>query len=227
MSNINVNVIVEGQTEKTFVKYVLAPEMAYNGIFLHPKVIGKPGHKGGNVRFERAKVDIGIFLKERSDTYISTMFDYFRLESSWPGNINIPGSATAIEKVEAIEAATLERIKELFPNHNVDRRFIPYIEMHEFEALLFSDVSILANKINVDESKIKGILDEFQEPEEINDGPDTAPSKRLISLYSGYRKVAMGKTISEAIGIQQIRDKCSHFNEWLTKLEHLSGCANG
>jgi len=221
MSSINVNVIVEGQTEKTFVRDVLAPEMAYKGIFLHPTQIGKPGHKGGNVRFDRAKGDIGRFLKQWPGAYISTMFDYFRLESSWPGNMNIPGSATAIEKAEAIEAATLEKIKESFPGHNVDGRFIPYIEMHEFEALLFSDVSILANKIGVNEVKIKNILDECQEPEEINDGPDTAPSKRLISLYSGYRKVAMGKTISEAIGIQQIRDKCSHFNGWLTKLEQL------
>ena len=224
MSNIDVYVIVEGQTEQTFVRDVLAPEMAHKGIFLHPTQIGKPGHKGGDIRFERAKGDIGRFLKQRPGTYISTMFDYFRLESSWPGNM--PGGTTAIEKAEAIEAATLGKIKESFPGHNVDGRFIPYIEMHEFEALLFSDVSILANKIGVNESKIKGILDECQEPEEINDGQDTAPSKRLISLNSGYRKVAMGKTISEAIGIRQIRDKCSHFNGWLTKLEHLSGCAN-
>ncbi|MCK4629320.1 MAG: DUF4276 family protein [Sedimentisphaerales bacterium] len=227
MSNINVYVIVEGQTEQTFVRDVLAPEMAHKGIFLHPTQIGKPGHKGGDIRFERAKGDIGRFLKQRPNTYISTMFDYFRLESGWPGNINISSSTTAIEKAEAIEAATLERIKELFPDHNVNGRFIPYIEMHEFEALLFSDVSILANKIGVNEARIESILDECQEPEEINDGQDTAPSKRLISLHSGYLKVVMGKTISEAIGIQQIRNKCSHFNGWLTKLEQLPGCANG
>jgi len=215
MSNTDVHVIVEGHTEQTFVREVLAPELAYQGVFLHPVLIGKPGHKGGHVRFERAKEDIGRFLKQRSSTQISTMFDYFRLDPSWPGNVNMPGSPTAMEKAEKIEEATLVRIRELFPDHNVEGRFIPYIEMHEFEALLFSDSSVLANKIGVNKGKIEDVLDEFGEPEEINDGPDTAPSKRLISLRKGYRKVAMGKTISEAIGISTMRERCPHFDSLL------------
>jgi hypothetical protein len=228
MNNIEVYIIVEGPTEQTFIRDVLAPEMGHKGIFLHPALMGKPGHKrGGDIRFERAEGDIGRFLKQRSNTYISTMFDYFRLDPGWPGNISMPGSPTAIEKADKIETATFERIKELFPDYNVGGRFIPYIEMHEFEALLFSDVSILANEIGVNKTKIEDILHECEEPEEIDDGPDTAPSKRLMSLHSGYRKVAMGKTISEAIGIQTIREKCPHFEAWLTKLEQLSGSANG
>lgn len=221
MNSVEVYIIVEGQTEQTFVREVLAPEMSCKGIYLHPTLIGKPGHKGGDIRFERAKEDIGKFLKQRSNTYISTMFDYSRLETSWPGNVKTQGSHTAIEKAERVEAATFVKIKELFPDHNVDRRFIPYIEMHEFEALLFSDVSILANKLNVNPSKIGDILDECEEPEEIDDGPDTTPSKRLISLDNSYRKVAMGKTISEAIGIQTIRQKCPHFDNWITKIKQL------
>jgi len=223
MSNITVYIIVEGQTEQTFVRELLAPEMGYQGIFLHPVLIGKPGHKGGDIRFERAKEDIGRFLKQRSSTHISTMFDYFRLEPSWPGNVNMQGYPTAIEKAKKIEDATLARIRELFPDHNVEGRFIPYIEMHEFEALLFSEASILAKEIRVDPAEIEDILDEFGEPEEIDDGPDTAPSKRLISFHNSYRKVAMGKTISEAIGIPTIREKCPHFDKWLTRLEQL-GC---
>jgi hypothetical protein len=221
MSNSNVYVIVEGQTEQTFVRELLAPEIACQGVYLHPVLIGKPGHKGGDIRFERAKVDIGTFLKQRSDSHISTMFDYFRLDSNWPGNVNMQGCTSAVEKAEKIEEATLVRIGESFPDHNVEERFTPYIEMHEFEALLFSDASILAKKIGVDTGKIEDVLDEFGEPEEIDDGPDTAPSKRLISLHKGYRKVAMGKTISEAIGISTIRERCPHFHNWLTRLEQL------
>ena len=223
MSNVTVYIIVEGQTEQTFVREVLAPEMGYKDIFLHPARIGKPGHKGGDIRFERARGDIGRFLKQRSNTYISTMFDYFRLESNWPGNVNIQGSPTAINKAEKIEEATFVKIKELFPDHNVEGRFVPYIEMHEFEALLFSEASILANKIGVSPAEIEDILHEYREPEEINDGADTSPSKRLISLNNSYRKVAMGKTISEAIGIPNIREKCPHFDKWLTRLEQLVG----
>jgi hypothetical protein len=227
MSNVEVMIVVEGQTEQTFVKEVLAPEMAYKGIFLHPALIGKPGHKGGDIRFKRATGDIGRFLKQRSNIYISTMFDYFRLELEWPGNTEFPDNFSATEKAVRIEAATVEEIKGLFPDHNVQERFIPYIEMHEFEALLFSDAPILSSRIGVDQAKIEDILDECGDPEEINDGPDTAPSKRLIRLHKGYRKVAMGKTISEAIGIQAIREKCQHFDTWLTTLEQLVESANG
>jgi len=223
MSNINVYVIVEGQTEQTFVRDILAPEMGNKGIFMHPALIGKPGHKGGDIRFERAQGDIVRFLKQRLDTYISTMFDYFRLETDWPGNKESQGNFSAARKAEIVETATFEAISGLFPEHNIEQRFIPCIEMYEFEALLFSDAYILAEKIDVSISRIEDILEKFDDPEEINDGPDTAPSKRLQRLKSGYRKVAMGKTISEAIGIQQIRARCSHFNGWLIKLEQLVG----
>jgi hypothetical protein len=85
MNSIEIYMIVEGQTEQTFVRDVLAPQMANQGIYLYPALIGKSGHKGGNIRFDRAKQDIGHDLKQRHDTYISTMFDYFRIDSRWPG----------------------------------------------------------------------------------------------------------------------------------------------
>lgn len=222
MNDVEVYIVVEGQTEQTFVRDVLAREISYKGIYLHAVLIGKPGQKGGDIRFERAQADIGNFLKQRTDTYITTMFDYYRLEASWPGNKKIVGQRTAIEKAASVEDATSARIKELFQDYNADGRFIPYIEMHEFEGLLFSDASILASKLNIHQSLIEEILNECGEPEEIDDGADTAPSKRLISIDNSYRKVAMGKTISEAIGIQAIRKKCPHFNSWIRKLEQLA-----
>jgi len=109
----------------------------------------------------------------------------------------------------------------LFADYDAEHRFIPYIEMHEFEALLFSDPNVLAEKIEVDVLQIQEILEEYNSPEEINDDPTKAPSKRLIALKNGYRKVAYGKTISEAIGIQIIRGQCAHLNDWLTRIEHL------
>lgn len=233
MSSVEVYIIVEGPTEQTFVRDVLAPVMAHKGIYLYPVVIGKPRHKGGDIRIDRAKTDIGNFLKQRSNTYVSTMFDFFGIEADWPGKrevlqvISNGTSLSATQKAKRVEEATLSKIKDDFPDRNPGLRFIPYIEMHEFEALLFSDASILADKIGVNEAKIEDILSECEEPEEIDDGPDTAPSKRLISLRSGYRKAAMGKTISEAIGIQAIREKCPHFDAWLTKLEQLTGGVNG
>ena len=227
-SGVEVMILVEGQTEQTFIREVLAPEMGGKGIFLHAALTGKPGHKGGNIRFERVRNDIGLHLKQRTNTYVSTMFDFFRIDADWPGKrgvlrqISDGTNLSATEKGEVLEEATLSEIEGEFSDYNPQRRFLPYIEMHEFEALLFSNASVLANIIGVNETEIEDILDECEEPEEIDDGPDTAPSKRLIRLRSGYRKVAMGKTISEAIGIQAIREKCPHFDTWLRQMEQLA-----
>lgn len=229
MSSVEVLIVVEGPTEQTFVRDVLAPQIAHKGIYLHPALIGKPGHKGGDIRFDRAKNDIGNFLRQRNDTFITTMFDYFRIDSNWPGRRKIHRQIrngaflTAIHKAEILEKATHHAIAEAFRDCNTESRFVPYIEMHEFEALLFSDVNILAKIAEIDIVELEKIIKGFNNPEEINDDPDGAPSMRIKALNNGYRKVAMGKTVSEAIGIQTIRRQCPHFNNWLTKLEHFSG----
>jgi len=114
------------------VRDVLAPEMAYNGIYLHPKVIGKPGHKGGDIRFDRARQDIGNLLIQRNDIFISTMFDYFRIDSQWPGKSEVTrktksGSAlTAADKAGILEEATRNEIVKNFSRYNAGKRFIPY-----------------------------------------------------------------------------------------------------
>lgn len=223
MSRVDVYIIVEGQTEQTFVRDILAPMLGEKGVFLHAAVLGKPGHKGGGVRFGRAKNDIGKFLKQRSDTYVSTMFDYYGIAADWPGRPDIRGGDTAVQKADKMEKEMLIEIEKDSPHTNVKKRFIPYIAMHEFEALLFSDIDILAKKIDVKSAAVANILKECGEPEEINDNSQTAPSKRLQALCSkSYRKISMGKTTSEAIGIPTMRKKCPHFNEWLNKLESLA-----
>lgn len=227
MSSFEIYIVVEGQTERTFVRDVLAPQMAHKNIFLYPALIGKPAHKGGN-RFDKAKKDIGNFLKQRNNTYVSTMFDYFRIDSKWPGKSEINHkiqngvSLNARQKAKILESATAQAIVGCFSELNAKRRFLPYIEMHEFEALLFSDADILADQMNTDKSSIINILENYQnQPEEINEDPEKTPSKRLKKLKSGYRKVAFGKSISEAIGIPTIRRQCPHFDDWLKKIEHL------
>ncbi len=229
MSNPEIIIVVEGPTEQTFVRDVLAPEMGCRGISLSAARIGKPGHKGGDVHFERAKNDIRTFLKQRENTYVSTMFDYFRIDVYWPGRSIVcqqieSGITLSVEqKANILESATKEKIIKLFPDCNAEERFIPYIEMHEFEALLFSDTSILAKKTGIAIADIEKILVEYgDDPEAINDDPKKAPSKRLETLKKGYKKIITGKTVSEAIGIQNIRQKCRHFDSWLKKLENLT-----
>jgi len=228
MNSVEVFIIVEGQTEQAFARSILAPYMAHMRIYLHPILIGNPGHKGGNVNFDRAKLDIEKLLKQRQDTYITTMFDYFRIDVNWPGKqkvkrrIQSGANLTAEDKAKILEEETLNKIIDLFSVYSAKNRFIPYIGMHEFEALLFSDPAILANKIDVNPSAINQIVSNFNNPEEINDDPVKAPSKRLENLTNNkYRKIIYGKIVTSAIGIDNIRDKCPHFNSWLKELEKL------
>jgi hypothetical protein len=225
MSSAELFIVVEGPTERTFVREILAPTLAGNGVYAQAMLIGKPGHKGGNVIFERARKDIGNFLKQRSDTYISTMFDYFRIDSEWPGKeqvsekINSGTSLASTEKADILEKAMFDKIVEEFATHAAKKRFIPYIEMHEFEALLFSNPQTLANNLGVRLNKIQEALG-ADGPEDINDDPDKAPSKRLMALEPRYRKIASGNVIAKAIGIPAMREKCPHFASWLAKLEN-------
>ena len=76
-----------------------------------------------------------------------------------------------------------------------------------------------------DEAKrqLQSIVDAFPEPEQINDGPTTAPSRRLEAVFGGtYRKTEHGPLIAEDIGLDVIRAKCRGFNEWVSRLEGLA-----
>ena len=53
-------------------------------------------------------------------------------------------------------------------------------------------------------------------PEEINDDPQTAPSKRILNIFPKYKKVTDGTQIALKVGLEQIRKECPHFDEWMT-----------
>ncbi len=215
-----VMVIVEGATEKSFIRDVLAPVMALKNIYIYATQIGSPGHKGGNVKYQRFINDLKKHLKGQQNIIVTTMFDYYAIDSKWPGFSDSNNYNSSFDKCTSIERATIDKIQEELVDVDVEERFIPYFSMHEFEALLFSNVEVLAEKIEQPLNEIESILNDCGSPEEINSHPDTAPSKRLMKLTNNsYRKVAMGKIISEKIGIEKIRQECPNFDNWLKKLE--------
>ncbi len=229
MSSVIVNVIVEGQTERAFVRDVLAPTLSAKEIYLCPTLIGKSGQikGGGDVRFERALTDIGQFLKQPNNTFVTTMFDYFRIDPAWPGQdevqkkIKTGAKLTPTQKAQILETATCNKVIQTYPNANAQKRFIPYLAMHEYEAMLFSDADILSQQTGINLSTIQEILKKHGEPEAINDDLNLAPSKQILTHSPSYLKVVMGRAIAEAIGIPTLRQKCSHFAQWLSKLENL------
>jgi len=211
--------IVEGRTEQVFIERVLAPYLAIKNIFIQATQISKPGQKGGDVKFSRAEKDIGNFLKQRSDTYVTQFFDYYGLKE-WP-KLEMIGTHSHIEIANILNNSAAEQIQKNYASQQASRRFIPYMAMHEFETLLFSDEQILATALNVGIDKINAIIEECGEPEKINNSQETAPSKRLnkLKLTGKFRKTTEGIDIAEQIGIDKMRARCPLFNEWLNQLE--------
>lgn len=143
---VRVYIVTEGQTEIAFVKNLLIDPFSNLGIYLYPILIGKPGHKGGVISCSRAKNDIIRFLKQERNTFCTTMFDYFRLPNDFPG-LPITGNYPPVQKAEIIEHDFKEDIIQTLGTAFNPDRFIPYIQIHEFEALLFSNPHALAKGI--------------------------------------------------------------------------------
>jgi len=214
--------IVEGQTEKQFVKKILAPHLGQKNIFMSARLIGKPGHKGGIGNWQRAKNEICALLNQDSQIFCTTMFDYYGMPLNWPGRNESKNKSFHSPKVVelAINKEIMNEMSHSFHAH----RFFSYIQMFEFEALLFSDPQLLANTLQAKQlnDAFQKILSQYKSPEHINDHPDNAPSHRIIKYYPGYQKIFHGIIAAKRIGIEVMRKKCHHFNEWLEQIETIS-----
>ena len=107
---------------------------------------------------------------------------------------------------------------------NLRSRFVPYIQLHEFEGLLFSDISAFRNnfrKGECDFNAIETAIKDFATPEEINNGPNTAPSVRLKNAIQGYNKEIYGSLLADDIGLKTIQERCPLFNQWIGRLESV------
>jgi len=217
-----VHVVVEGLSERSFVNNVLAPALLRHEVYLNPIVVGVPGHKGGRVNYARVQKDILLKLKQARSAYCSTMLDFYGLGKGFPGT-PLPPNLSNLDKVTRIEQAVKQDIIAQAPDLRPDVRFLPYLQLHEYEGLLFSDPAAFAQGINVSNlaSQFQSIRKSFPTPEDIDDNPNTAPSKRVLRLCPSYRKVLNGTQAARAVGIDTMRRECPHFRDWLTRLEQL------
>ena len=228
---IRLHVIVEGQTEEGFVNRVLAPELADHGVFVnaHSITTGRLHgrvYRGGLVRYEHLAADVTRWMKQdqAEESWFTTMIDLYALPSDFPGQATVPGHFSPRERVEWLEAALANDITQRLDRLPVSRRFIPYIQLHEFEALLFSDpASFLEAFPGRDDlvGRLIAIRRQFNSPEEIDDGPATAPSKRILAITPDYQKPVAGILIAERIGLSAIRNECAHFARWFDAISGL------
>jgi hypothetical protein len=217
-----VRVIVEGQTEERFVSGPLAATLAMNGVFVTPTLVGVPGHRGGNVNYARVKRDIVTALKQDQGVYCTTLLDLYRLGDSFPSLV--PGrQLVGQERVRDVEQALHQEVSREVPDLRPDLRFIPYVQIYEFEGLLFSNPAALAEAMFREDlvDQLAQIRAEFATPEDINDGPKTAPSKRLLTLEPRYVKTINGTLAAESIGVQTICTHCPRFRAWYERLAAL------
>ena len=166
--------------------------------------------------------DIVNHLREDSQHFATTMVDYYALPADWPGR-DTSHAGPSSDKAETIEAALLKDIAESIGVSFNPGRFIPYVMMHEFEAMLFSDCVGFGRGVSREDliPSFQNIRNQFTTPEDIDDSPETAPSKRIRKLIQGYEKPVMGNLAVIKIGIDSIRRECAHFGEWLGTLESL------
>ncbi|ETD22701.1 DUF4276 family protein [Helicobacter macacae] len=219
-----VYILCEGQSEEVFIRQVLAPYFInINSQHCLIPIVTKTsaGHKGGGLKYHRIKKEI-LALLNHKEAFVSTFFDYYALPNDFPKYDKQNGDI--YEKVAILEQGFYEDIND---SDDCYQRFFPHIQPYEFESLLFSDIDkIIQADTEWSNNKsyfigLKAIIDEFNNPELINNSLQTSPSHRLKNILPTYRKVLHGKIITEKITITHIREKCSHFNEWCKKIASL------
>ncbi len=217
----------EGQTEQTFADTVLKSHLATLGVYMHNPVLiahaRRKGrvHRGGGWNYKPMRDDIVRFLKQESgrDVFFTTMIDLYALYAGFPGKAEAEKLRhDPHERVKALEASWAADIG--------DPRFIPFIQLHEYEAYLFVDLPKFGKfypDADAQISRLKEMSDSVSTPELIDDGEETAPSKRIIREFPAYEgaKPTVGPQMAEAIGLAAIRAKCPHFDGWMKRLEGL------
>jgi Domain of unknown function (DUF4276) len=223
------NIIVEGSSEEAFVNDVLVAHFAKLNIFVSTRKIttgwdrlkDKPS-KGGLLKYVKFRNDVLRWIESdggRNNTWYSSMLDLYAFpkDVQSPYSLAIQQLTDPFAKVKALEIAIATDIK-----HS---RFIPYVQLHEFEAFIMVDperlLLLYPDKKNGIE-KLKKDIGSIN-PEEINESPQSAPSKRIIKFIPSYagQKAQVGPLVAGDIGLTKLRANCKHFNEWITNLETI------
>ena len=213
LSLIRLAIVVEGPTERSFVGQVLAAHLRPLRIDARPILIGRAsGHQGGG------SVNVPRLAANMSQLYwsfevVTSLVDFYGFERK--------DDAT----VDMLEKAILDDVKSRIRHSWDGRKVLPYVQKHEFEALLFADVdafsAINAPPNSIDE--LRAVPSRFATPEDIDDNPATAPSKRIAAAITNYDKVVAGAMVAKEIGLEAMRSTCPRFAAWLARLESLGG----
>ena len=211
-------IIAEGETEESFVNNILCPFFCSKGIYNSIQCFKTKHSHGGMSKYSYIKKDILNIIYEK-DVVVSMMIDFYRLPSDFPGFNDLKVTQTHQEQANLLETRIKKDLEDsqnqLFDN------FIPYIQLHEFEALVFASISgidSLFERSEMDYNGLMNVIQQYPNPEDINNHPDTAPSVRLKKLISGYNKVLHGIDIINTVGMDELLEKCPRFKTWIESM---------
>lgn len=211
-------VLVEGQTEEAFVRELLVPHYARVGRFLTPIIVStRAGYKGGVVSYAKVKPQILRLCRQDPDAFVTTMFDLYAVPGDFPGKATpaYPVHAGGHQKAAFLEAQLAQDIGQT--------NFLAHLMVYEFEALLYAQPDRFAQW--TDDAQVvialRAAVEQAGAPENINDSPQTAPSKRILAAMPGYQKTFHGPLIACDIGLDAMRKVCPHFHAWLLAVEAL------
>lgn len=216
-----VNVVVEGQTEETFVHEVLGPHLAGFDVALTARRVEFSRrqariYRGGLLEYPKLKKDIVNWLNQDREAVVTTMVDLYALPSDFPGRAEGDKLCDPQKRVLCLQDAFRRDVDSV--------RFVPHIQLHEFEAILFTDIAQLAAYYPAYGNGIARLVEsaaQFASPELIDEGKTTSPSKRILREVPIYDKVIAGCVIALKLGLPAIRAKCPHFSAWVAGMEQL------
>jgi hypothetical protein len=217
-NNTRVNILVEGQTEESFVRDLLVPHLAAFQVWLTPRIVETSrGHKGGAASFGKIVRQVRQWCLQDQTAMVTTLFDVYGLPSDFPGTAQWVHSADPVPQVAGLEDSLSTAVAQT--------NFMPYLQLHEFEALLFSNLDAFAY-FDVPDATIAAWKDElaaFGNPELLNNSIQTAPSKRIATRWPAYQgsKPFFGTLLGLQIGLPCICAMCPRFRAWVTALEQL------
>lgn len=203
---IRLAIVVEGATEEEFVKQVLAKRLYSCGVDSRAIL------SGGALPIN--KLASWMYRLYWNFDFVTSLFDFYGFPRKQSG-----------ESIEDIERRIDEEIDRLFRKDWDCTRVFAYVQRHEFEGLLFSDVEAFVKVVpgvtRQSMKSLQGIRGCFPTPEDIDDGPTTAPSKRILKLIPAYRKLLYGPLVAKEVGLARIRTECPRFDSWVSRLESL------
>jgi hypothetical protein len=217
------HILVEGQTEEVVVNNVVGPYLSDNNVYVTCSILkttrpaGGPAHKGGVSSWAKILKDVRLLLGDTSITLLTTLIDYYALPADVPGMDSRP-QGSPYDRVEHVERAMKKAIG--------DERFLPHLVLHEMEAWVLADCRRLGEVMGDPSGaeRLSLVVQDESSPELVDEGTETAPSKRILAVYPRYLKKSDGPLVIADAGLDVIRQCCPHADLWLRDIENRLEC---